>query len=81
MAVPPGLSSDLAAYVQTLEDRLDLLENPVGYMPAFMTVSTNLTTAGAALSGAKWAILTDLRTAAYSTGAHWIRIDTGATIV
>lgn len=81
MAVPPGLSVDLTAYLQGIEDRLGKVETPKGFVPAFLTTSDKLNTLNAAQSGAKWAVLTDLKTAAYSDGANWRRIDTGATIV
>lgn len=81
MAVPLGLSVDLTAYLQGIEDRLAQIETPKGFVPAFLTTSAQLNTLNAAKGGAKWAILTDLHTAAYSDGQHWRRIDTGATII
>jgi hypothetical protein len=81
MAVPPGLSSDITAFLQTLEDRVFSLEAPKGFEPAYLTTSASLTTASAAKAGGKWAIITDLKTVAWSDGVHWFRADTGATIV
>lgn len=81
MPVPAGLSSDLAAYLAELDERVGRIETPKGFTPAFLTTSASLTTQSAARFGGKWAIITDLKTAAYSNGSHWVRIDTGATIV
>jgi len=81
MAVPPGLSVELAAFLQQLETRVSQIEGPQGFVAAYLTTSKALTTANAAQAGARWAILTDLHTAAYSDGVHWRRIDSGALIV
>lgn len=81
MAVPPGLSSDITAFLQTLEDRVFALEAPQGFEPAYLTTSVSLTSASAARAGGKWAIITDLKAVAYSDGVHWYNARTGATIV
>lgn len=82
MAAPilPG-NAALQQWLEEVEQRLAALETPQGYGPAFFTVSTNLTTASAALSGSRWGIATDLKTVVYSNGVHWFRCDTGAQIV
>lgn len=81
MPVPNNVPAELQSYLEELETRVSLLESPQGYLPAFLTTSTNLSAAGARLSGARWAIVTDLKTVAWSDGSHWYRTDTGAVIV
>lgn len=81
MPVPMGLGPDLTQYLSDLEARVERAETPRGFTPAFLTTSASLNTTNAAQSGARWAILTDLKTAAYSDGAHWYNLATGAQIV
>jgi len=81
MPAPPGLTADLAAYLETLESRLAALEVPAGFAPAFVTTSDRLTAAASAEAGGRWGLAADLKTAVWSDGAHWYRTDTGAQIV
>jgi len=75
--VPP----ELAAYLQELEDRIALLENPQDPSPLFAIDSTNLTVASATENVGSFVYVTDLNMTAHSNGAHWYRSDSGALIV
>jgi hypothetical protein len=81
MPVPVGTEPSLSLYLSDKEDRLGLLENPQSPQLAYATASANLTTANAKTYINCFVIVTDLKTMAYSSGAHWIRTDTGATII
>lgn len=82
MAIPvAGVTPELRAFLSDLEGRVGRLETPQGFQPAYLTTSGQLSTANAAQAAQRWAILTDLKTVAYSDGAHWRRTDTGAVII
>jgi len=75
--VPP----ELAAYLQELEDRIALVEDPKGPVALFTIASTSLTAALAVANVNRMVFVTDLNMTAHSNGAHWYRSDTGALIV
>lgn len=75
-----GVAPDLRAYLAGLEERLSALETPAGFLPAFLTTSAQITPANAKQAAGRWAILSDLKTLAWSDGAHWRRADTGAVV-
>lgn len=76
--LPEG-NDALQMWVADVEDRLSALETPQGFLLAYLTVSTNLTTANA--SDGLWCVVSDLKTIAYAKSGHWLRVDTGAQIV
>lgn len=82
MPVPVDAATpELGAYLTTLEERLSTLETAAAPRLAYTVASTALTVASAALYASCWVIVSDLKTMAYSTGSHWLRVDTGANIV
>jgi hypothetical protein len=81
MPAPRNLPADLAAHLAELEARLEKLETPQGFSPAFLTRAASLTAASAAAAPGGWAIAQDLKTLVWSDGASWRRADTGAVIV
>lgn len=83
MAAPVLVGPDAARlqpWMAEVEDRLSAAQTPQGPQLAFVTPASGLSAAGAASCANCWVIVSDLKTIAYSTGAHWIRIDTGAVI-
>lgn len=80
-AIPPGLEPALATWATGVEQRISDLETPPGFVAAFLTTKAGLTAANAAEGNGRFAILTDLKTFAWSDGSHWWRADTGAQIV
>jgi len=81
MAVPAGLPPAFEAYLEELESRLSALETPLGFAPAFLTTSAQLTAANAAAHAARFGLAADLKTLVWSDGVRWWRADTGAQIV
>jgi hypothetical protein len=70
----------LHGWMAEVEDRLAAAQTPKGPQLAFVTTAAGLTAASAAELADRWVVVSDLKTIAYSTGAHWIRVDTGAVI-
>lgn len=72
------LPPDVAAYLQSLEDRISELENPGSPRPVFACTTANqpdaLTYIGCVIRN------TTLNILAHSDGTNWRREDTGATI-
>lgn len=76
-----GVTPELRNYLTGLESQLGRISTPVGFLPAYVTTSAQLTAANAAENATCWAIVSDLKTLAWSDGTHWKRMDTGAVII
>jgi len=76
--VPVGIDPDLGRYLQSLEDRLETLENPQGPTPVFTCTTANMPAAASYVN----MVLRNstLNILAVSDGTSWIRQDTGAAI-
>jgi hypothetical protein len=81
MPAPIGTNPYLAAWLNDLESRLAVIENPQAPTALFPMASTNLTTANALTYINRQVFATDLGVIAYSTGAHWLRSDSGGVII
>jgi hypothetical protein len=79
LTVPVGLIPPLVAdYLQGIEDRIALLENPQGPTPLFASTTADMPDPAAFVG----CVLrnTTLNILAVSDGANWIRQDTGGAI-
>ncbi len=72
--IPP----DLAIYLQELEDRIAVLENPQEPIPVPSYATADMPSA--AIFTGRVIINTTLNIMAHSDGANWRREDTGAVI-
>lgn len=79
MPVPLGeLPPNVAAYLQELEDRIGLLENPTD--PVLVPAFTSAGSPDASAYHGRVIRDTTLNILAHSDGTNWIRQDTGAAI-
>jgi hypothetical protein len=76
--VPLGVSPELGAYLQDLEDRLGRLENPQSPVPAPPYATADMPPAEEYPN--TLLLNTTLNILAASDGVDWIRQDTGAAI-
>lgn len=81
MPAPIGTTTALAQYLNDLENRIGVIENPQAPRPLFPMLSTNLTAPNALTYINCQVFVSDLGVIGYSNGAHWLRSDTGGVIV
>lgn len=78
MPAPIGTNSNLAAWLNTLESRIGVLESPQSPTLVFACLKANLPAAATYFNCV--ARVTDTNILVASDGANWIRQDTGAPI-
>lgn len=76
--IPLSLPPSVAAYLQTLEDRLSELENPNGPVAEFSCLKAKLPSALTYMN--RRAYVTDTKITVVSDGTVWRRQDSGAAI-
>ena len=81
MTAPVGTPPELASWIQRLEDRIAVMETPMGPTLLFPIASASLSIANAATYINCQVFVTDLNCIAHSNGAHWYNEISGATII
>lgn len=81
MSAPLSFTPSQAAYLEDLEARLSVLENPGDPVKLPVLASSALSTTNAAQYTYRFVYLTDLNQLGYSNGAHWYKIAVGTLIV